>query len=62
MSKIVQVPYDATVKLMTASLERNLLPDAVIRKLTRLLLAGRLRSCFKPTCHEQLQELLAFVH
>nr|XP_043629186.1 (S)-coclaurine N-methyltransferase-like [Erigeron canadensis] len=62
MSKLVQLPYDATVKLMMTSLERNLLPDTVIRRLTRLLLAGRLRSCFKPTCHQQLQDLLAFVH
>ncbi|KAL4564486.1 hypothetical protein LXL04_028550 [Taraxacum kok-saghyz] len=62
MSNLVQVPYDATVKLMLASLERNLLPDAVIRKLTRLLLAGRLRACFKPTSQEQLQDLMAFVH
>ncbi|KAI3496385.1 hypothetical protein L1887_38746 [Cichorium endivia] len=62
MSNLVQVPYDATVKLMLASLERNLLPDAVIRRLTRLLLAGRLRSCSKPTSQEQLQDLMAFVH
>ncbi|KVI01517.1 Mycolic acid cyclopropane synthase [Cynara cardunculus var. scolymus] len=61
MSNLVQVPYDATVKLMLVSLQRNLLPDAVIRRLTRLLLAGRLRSCFKPTAQQQLQDLLGFV-
>lgn len=59
---IVQVPYDATVRLMLASLERNLLPDAVIRRLTRLLLAGRLRSCYKPSPELQLSDLLHFVH
>ncbi|KAI3754831.1 hypothetical protein L1987_54622 [Smallanthus sonchifolius] len=57
MSNIMQVPYDATVKLILASLERNLLPDAVTRRLTRLLLAARLRSC----SHQQLQHLLDFV-
>ncbi|KAK9076857.1 hypothetical protein SSX86_005191 [Deinandra increscens subsp. villosa] len=62
MSSLIQAPYDATVKLMMASLERNLLPDAVIRRLTRLLLSGRLRSCFKSTSQQQLQHLLEFVH
>ncbi|KAJ9550540.1 hypothetical protein OSB04_014585 [Centaurea solstitialis] len=62
MSNLVQVPYDATVKLMLVSLQRNLLPDAVIRRLTRLLLAGRLRSCLKPTAQQQLQDLLDFAH
>ncbi|KAK2980114.1 hypothetical protein RJ640_019537 [Escallonia rubra] len=59
---IVQVPYDATVKLMLASLERNLLPDAVVRRLTRLLLASRLRSGYKPSAELQLSDLLRFVH
>lgn len=58
----MQVPYDATVRLMLASLERNMLPDAVIRRLTRLLLAGRLRSGYKPSAQLQLADLLAFVH
>ncbi|KAL3500814.1 hypothetical protein ACH5RR_039907 [Cinchona calisaya] len=62
MEAIVQAPYDATVKLMLASLERNLLPDVVIRRFTRLLLAGRLRSGYKPTSEQQLSDLLAFAH
>ncbi|GKD35823.1 hypothetical protein Tco_1251332 [Tanacetum coccineum] len=62
MSNLLQVPYDATVRLLMASLEHNLLPDAVTRRLTRMLLAGRLRSCFKPTSQQQLQDLMAFVH
>lgn len=58
----MQMPYDATVRLMLGSLERNLLPDTVIRRLTRLLLAGRLRSCYKPSNELQLSHLLQFVH
>lgn len=58
----MQVPYEATVKVMLASLERNLLPDAVIRRLTRMLLAGRLRSCYKTSSELQLADLLQFVH
>nr|XP_023879214.1 (S)-coclaurine N-methyltransferase-like isoform X1 [Quercus suber]POE77100.1 (s)-coclaurine n-methyltransferase [Quercus suber] len=61
MDKIMQVPYEATVRLMLGSLERNLLPDAVIRKLTRLLLATRLRSGYKPSAQLQLSHLLQFV-
>ncbi|KAK4372890.1 hypothetical protein RND71_008274 [Anisodus tanguticus] len=59
---IVKVPYDATVQLMLASLERNLLPDAVIRRLTRLLLAARLHSGYKLSAELQLSDLLQFVH
>ncbi|KAL3361065.1 hypothetical protein AABB24_014132, partial [Solanum stoloniferum] len=62
MDAIVQKPYDATVRLMMASLERNLLPDTVIRRLIRLLLAGRLRSGYKPSSELQLSDLLQFVH
>ncbi|KAJ6957578.1 (S)-coclaurine N-methyltransferase-like [Populus alba x Populus x berolinensis] len=62
MESLMQVPYEATVKVMLASLERNLLPDAVIRRLTRMLLAGRLRSCYKTSSELQLADLLQFVH
>lgn len=62
MEGIVQLPYDATVRFILASLERNLLPDVVIRRLSRLLLAGRLRSCYKASSELQLSELLQFVH
>ncbi|KAH9805172.1 S-adenosyl-L-methionine-dependent methyltransferases superfamily protein [Citrus sinensis] len=54
--------YDATVRLMLSSLERNLLPDAVIRRLSRLLLGGRLRSGYKPSAELQLSDLLQFAH
>ncbi|GFY95535.1 S-adenosyl-L-methionine-dependent methyltransferases superfamily protein [Actinidia rufa] len=62
MDALVQVPYDATVRLMVSSLERNLLPDAVIRRLTRLLLSSRLRSGYKPSSDLQLSDLLHFAH
>ncbi|KAK9274183.1 hypothetical protein L1049_018997 [Liquidambar formosana] len=62
MDALVQVLYDATVRLMMASLERSLLPDAVIRRLTRLLLASRLRSGYKSSSELQLSDLLHFAH
>ncbi|XP_057959261.1 (S)-coclaurine N-methyltransferase isoform X2 [Malania oleifera] len=62
MDKLIQRPYEATVRLMLASLERNLLPDAVIRILTRLLLASRLRSGYRPSSDLQLSDLLHFSH
>nr|AXJ91468.1 coclaurine-N-methyltransferase 3 [Nelumbo nucifera] len=62
MDALIQVPYDATVRLMLSSLERNLLPDVVIRRLTRLLLASRLRWGYKPSSQLQLSDLLQFVH
>ncbi|XP_050216803.1 (S)-coclaurine N-methyltransferase-like [Mercurialis annua] len=62
MEVLLHVPYDATVRLMLALLERNVLPDAVIRKLTRLLLASRLRSGYKPSSDQQLSDLMQFVH
>lgn len=62
MEGMMQVPYDATVRLMLASLERNLLPDALVRRLTRLLLASRLRSGYKPSAELQLSSLLHFAH
>ncbi|XP_010261992.1 PREDICTED: (S)-coclaurine N-methyltransferase-like [Nelumbo nucifera] len=62
MDALIQVPYDATIRLMLSSLERNLLPDVVIRRLTRLLLASRLRWGYKPSSQLQLSDLLQFVH
>ncbi|KAK4388719.1 (S)-coclaurine N-methyltransferase [Sesamum angolense] len=59
---IVQAPYDATVRFMLASLERNLLPDAVVRRLTRLLLASRLRSGYRSSAELQMSDLLQFAH
>ncbi|KAJ4951578.1 hypothetical protein NE237_028410 [Protea cynaroides] len=60
MDALVQVPYEATVRVMLASLERNLLPDVVVRRLTRLLLASRLRSSYKSSSDVQLSHLLQF--
>lgn len=62
MDGLLQLPYDVTVKMMLSSLERNLLPDLVVRRSTRLLLAGRLRSGYKPSSEDQLSDLLSFVH
>ena len=62
METIVKVAYDASVKAVLTLLEKNLLPDVVIRRLTRLLLAGRLRSGYKPTAELQLSDLLRFVN
>ncbi|KAL0891441.1 hypothetical protein Bca101_015424 [Brassica carinata] len=62
MEKIVEVAYGASVKVVLTLLEKNLLPDVVIRLLTRLLLAGRLRSGYKPTAELQLSDLLRFVN
>ncbi|KAJ9168194.1 hypothetical protein P3X46_019750 [Hevea brasiliensis] len=62
MKGLIQLPYDASVRVLLASLERNLLPDTVIRSLTRLLLASRLRSGYKPSSELQLSDLLHLVH
>ncbi|KAL8522277.1 hypothetical protein ACS0TY_012419 [Phlomoides rotata] len=62
VDSIVHVPYGATVRLMLASLERSLLPDAVVRRLIRLLLASRLRSGYRPSADVQLSDLLHFAH
>ncbi|XP_004501446.1 (S)-coclaurine N-methyltransferase isoform X1 [Cicer arietinum] len=62
MEGMMQLPYKTTVKLMLGSLERNLLPDAIIRRFTRLLLATRLRSGYKSSSQLQLSHLLQFVH
>ncbi|KAG2238831.1 hypothetical protein Bca52824_091901 [Brassica carinata] len=62
MERIVEVAYGASVKSVLTLLEKNLLPDVVIRLLTRLLLAGRLRSGYKPTAELQLSDLLRFVN
>ncbi|OVA04498.1 Mycolic acid cyclopropane synthase [Macleaya cordata] len=62
MDALIQVPYNATVRVMLSSLERNLLPDVVIRKLTKMLLASRLRLGYKPSSELQLSDLLQFAH
>ncbi|RRT63391.1 hypothetical protein B296_00012419 [Ensete ventricosum] len=60
MEAIIRVPYVAAVQAALAALERNLLPDAVVRRLTRLLLTGRLRLCYLPSADLQLAQLLRF--
>lgn len=45
---------------MLASLELNLLPDLVVRRLTRILLAARLRLGYRPSADLQLSQLLQF--
>ncbi|KAL4195245.1 hypothetical protein AMTRI_Chr05g63660 [Amborella trichopoda] len=62
MDVLVQVPYEATVRTVLGALERNIVPDLLVRKLTRLLLASRLRSGYKPTSEAQLSQLLQFIH
>ncbi|KAL6007214.1 hypothetical protein ACLOJK_032710 [Asimina triloba] len=62
MEGLLQLPYNAAVRLLLASLERNLLPDAVVGKLVKLLLAVRLRSEYQPSTHLQLSRLLHFAH
>jgi len=54
--------YTAAARSALAALERNLIPDAVTRRLTRLLLAQRLRQGYRPAAPLQLQQLLHFVH
>ncbi|XP_020585076.1 (S)-coclaurine N-methyltransferase-like [Phalaenopsis equestris] len=60
MATVVQIPYNAAVRAVLASLERNLLPDAVVRRLIRALLAARLRRGYLPSAHLQLSQLLHF--
>ncbi|KAJ6790866.1 Uncharacterized protein M6B38_248000 [Iris pallida] len=60
MESLVKMPYDATVRVVLASLERNILPDALVRRLICSLLASRLRLGYLPSAHLQLSELLRF--
>ncbi|KAJ4769826.1 (S)-coclaurine N-methyltransferase [Rhynchospora pubera] len=61
MEWIVCLSYDAAVRAGLAGLERNLLPDAVVRRLTKALLASRLRLGYLPSADLQLSALLQFV-
>lgn len=53
--------YEVAVRSALAALEHNLLPDVVTRRLTRLLLAQRLRQSYLPSAPLQLHQLL-FAH
>jgi hypothetical protein len=59
---LVERAYEAAARSALAALERNLLPDAVTRRLTRLLLAQRLRLGYLPSAPLQLQDLVLFAH
>lgn len=59
---VAERAYEAAARSALAALERNLIPDAVTRRLTRLLLAQRLRQGYLPSAPLQLQQLLQFVH
>ncbi|XP_010526043.1 PREDICTED: (S)-coclaurine N-methyltransferase-like isoform X1 [Tarenaya hassleriana] len=61
MERVIGVAYGGVVKAMLALLERNMIPDAVVRRLTRWLLAARLRSSYKSTAELQLSDLLSFI-
>lgn len=60
MEKLIEMPYNASVKVALATLERNILPDLVVRRLTRLLLSSRLRLGYLPYAHLQLSNLMEF--
>lgn len=60
MEKLAEIPYNAAVRTVMAALERNLLLDLVLRRLTRLLLAGRLRQGYCPSADLQLASLMQF--
>ncbi|WVZ79649.1 hypothetical protein U9M48_027204 [Paspalum notatum var. saurae] len=61
-SSVAERAYGAATRSVLAALERNLVPDAVTRRLTRLLLASRLRQGYLPSAPLQLRSLLEFVH
>ncbi|KAF3438321.1 hypothetical protein FNV43_RR21083 [Rhamnella rubrinervis] len=62
MNGIFQAPCEATMKLLIASLERNLLPDMVIRRLIRLFIEARLRHVSRPTIELQRSQLIQFAN
>ncbi|GJN38693.1 hypothetical protein PR202_gb27758 [Eleusine coracana subsp. coracana] len=59
---VTERAYQVAARSALAALERNILPDAVTRRLTRLLLAQRLRLGYLPSAPLQLQQLLLFAH
>uniref|UniRef100_A0A804UJ73 S-adenosyl-L-methionine-dependent methyltransferase superfamily protein n=1 Tax=Zea mays TaxID=4577 RepID=A0A804UJ73_MAIZE len=61
-ASVAERAYEAATRSALVALERNLIPDAVTRRLTRLLLAQRLRQGYLPSAPLQLQQLLQFVH
>ncbi|XP_057821961.1 (S)-coclaurine N-methyltransferase isoform X1 [Cryptomeria japonica] len=59
---IMQHPYDVLVKGVMRVLEANLLPDFLLRRITRTLLARSLHLGYKPNTQLQLQDLMAFIN
>ncbi|OEL35615.1 (S)-coclaurine N-methyltransferase [Dichanthelium oligosanthes] len=59
---VAERAYAAATRSALVALERNLIPDVVVRRLTRLLLAQRLRQGYLPSAPLQLHQLLQFVH
>ncbi|EPS60811.1 hypothetical protein M569_13990, partial [Genlisea aurea] len=59
---VAKLLYKSAVRLILASLERDLLPDAVVRRLTRILLGTRLRSGYRSSAVAQIADLLEFAH
>ena len=51
---------DAALRMSMSALQRNVIPDVVLRWGVRKLLEGRLREIARPTLEGQTQELLAF--
>ncbi|KAF2927286.1 (S)-coclaurine N-methyltransferase isoform X1 [Oryza sativa Japonica Group] len=66
MAMAARAAYLAATRAALAALERNALPDAVTRRLTRLLLAQRLRLGYLPSSSSSaplhLHHLLLFAH
>jgi hypothetical protein len=60
-ASVAERAYEVATRSALVALERNLIPDAVTRRLTRLLLAQRLRRGYLPSAPLQLQQLLQFV-
>nr|AWJ64115.1 Norpseudo-ephedrine N-methyltransferase [Ephedra sinica] len=61
MATLGGASYAMIVKTMMRSLEANLIPDFVLRRLTRILLASRLKLGYKQTAELQLADLMSFV-
>lgn len=52
---------DAALRMNMSALQRNVIPDVLLRWGVRKLLEGRLREITLPTCEAQTQHLLSFV-
>lgn len=57
----MNVAYNVSVRVFMRWLEANLVPDYIVRKLTRAFLARRLRLGYKLNASLQLADLMAFI-